>query len=105
VSLEILIFLTDSVIGSLQHRYTQGTCIYCNHCQPCPSGIDIGSINKYLDLAKAGDELAKDHYLKLSKNTKDALNVVYAKRTARFMWTSAAVCGKQIIILISEDNS
>lgn len=60
-----------SFIGSLPHSDIQGTCIYCNHCQPCPSGIDIGSVNKYLDLAKAGDELAKDHYMKLSKNAND----------------------------------
>lgn len=57
-----------SFIGGLPHRDTQGVCIYCNHCQPCPAGIDIGSVNRYLDLAKAGDELAKDHYWKLSRN-------------------------------------
>lgn len=62
-----------SFIGSLPHRDIQGTCIYCNHCQPCPAGIDIGSVNKYLDLAKVGDELAKDHYMKLSKNAKDCI--------------------------------
>ena len=44
-----------------------GECVYCNHCQPCPVGIDIGAVNKYLDLANAGDELAKDHYLKLGR--------------------------------------
>ncbi|TQD25363.1 aldo/keto reductase [Methanolobus vulcani] len=60
-----------SFIGNLPHKNMQDTCIYCNHCQPCPSGIDIGSVNKYLDLAKAGDELAKDHYMKLSKNAND----------------------------------
>lgn len=60
-----------SFIGDLPHRDTQGTCIYCNHCQPCPSGIDVGSVNKYLDLAKAGDELAKDHYKKLNRNADD----------------------------------
>jgi predicted aldo/keto reductase-like oxidoreductase len=60
-----------SFIGNLPHKTLQDTCIYCNHCQPCPSGIDVGSVNKYLDLAKAGDELAKDHYMKLSKNAND----------------------------------
>jgi predicted aldo/keto reductase-like oxidoreductase len=60
-------------IGNLSQRDAYGTCIYCNHCQPCPSGIDIGSVNKYLDLSKAGDELAKDHYLRLSKNANDCI--------------------------------
>ena len=29
----------------------KGSCVYCNHCLPCPSAIDIGSVNKYLDIA------------------------------------------------------
>jgi len=24
-------------------------CLYCNHCQPCPAGIDIGQVNRLLD--------------------------------------------------------
>lgn len=28
-----------------------GQCVYCNHCQPCPVGIDIATVNKYLDIA------------------------------------------------------
>ena len=34
--------------------------------QPCPRGIDIGLINKYYDLALAGDQMAAGHYHKLS---------------------------------------
>ncbi len=30
----------------------KGSCVYCNHCQPCPAGIDIAAVNKYLDIAK-----------------------------------------------------
>jgi uncharacterized protein len=29
----------------------KGSCVYCNHCLPCPSRIDIASVNKYLDIA------------------------------------------------------
>lgn len=29
-----------------------GSCVYCNHCLPCPSAIDVASVNKYLDIAK-----------------------------------------------------
>ncbi len=29
----------------------QGKCMYCNHCLPCPSGIDIAAVTKYLDIA------------------------------------------------------
>lgn len=50
-----------------------GSCVYCNHCQPCPAGIDIGLVNKYYDLAKAGDKLAASHYTKLSVNASACL--------------------------------
>lgn len=73
-----------SFIGEMAHRDMQGTCIYCNHCQPCPAGIDIGSVNKYLDLAKAGDELAKDHYRKLSKSAKDCTECGACERNCPF---------------------
>ena len=36
----------------------------------------MGLINKYYDLAKAGDELAKDHYRKLEKTTVSAAVIV-----------------------------
>ena len=54
-----------SVIGSFAPQSAEGTCVYCNHCQPCPKGLNVGLINKYYDLAKAGDTLAADHYEKL----------------------------------------
>lgn len=55
-----------SIIGSFTADTIQGTCVYCNHCQPCPMGIDIGLVNKYYDLSLAGDTLAQNHYTKLS---------------------------------------
>ena len=29
----------------------KGSCVYCNHCLPCPSDINIADLNKYLDIA------------------------------------------------------
>ncbi|MBE6953981.1 MAG: (4Fe-4S)-binding protein [Ruminococcaceae bacterium] len=55
-----------SVVGSFTADTISGTCVYCNHCQPCPAGIDIGLANKYYDLALAGDRIAANHYTKLS---------------------------------------
>ena len=49
----------------------EGVCIYCNHCLPCPVGINIGDVNKYYDLAKNGDALARDHYSSLSRWASD----------------------------------
>lgn len=55
-----------SIISTFTADTITGTCVYCNHCQPCPAGIDIGLVNKYYDLALAGDEIAANHYTKLS---------------------------------------
>ena len=50
-----------------------GKCVYCNHCKPCPVGLDIGLINKYYDLSKAGDALAAEHYRTLEKTAADCI--------------------------------
>lgn len=63
-----------SVLGSFTPKESSGVCVYCNHCQPCPAGLDIGLINKYYDLTKAGDRLAKDHYLNLERNASDCIS-------------------------------
>jgi predicted aldo/keto reductase-like oxidoreductase len=31
---------------------SQCGCLYCNHCQPCPSGIDIAAVTRYADIAE-----------------------------------------------------
>lgn len=51
-----------SIIGSFSPAEAVGKCVYCNHCKPCPVGLDIGLINKYYDLAKNGDAMAAEHY-------------------------------------------
>ena len=60
-----------SVIGRFTPESAAGNCVYCNHCQPCPAGINIGLVNKYYDLALAGDAMAANHYGKLTVNADD----------------------------------
>jgi len=55
-----------SAIGEFTPQNAYGLCVYCNHCQPCPVGLNVGLINKYYDLAKAGDNMAARHYQKLN---------------------------------------
>ena len=62
-----------SMIGSFTPEETAGQCVYCRHCHPCPAGLDIGLINKYYDLARLGDELARQHYLTLEKTASDCV--------------------------------
>ena len=65
--------LDYSVIGTFAPPEATGKCVYCNHCKPCPMGIDIGLVNKYYDLAQAGDRLAAEHYRTLEKNASDCV--------------------------------
>lgn len=62
-----------SVIGTFAPEDADKKCVYCNHCQPCPAGLDIALINKYYDLAMVGDKLAESHYKKLEKNAGDCI--------------------------------
>ena len=64
-----------SILGTFAPQEAEGSCVYCNHCQPCPAGLDVGLINKYYDLALTGDDLAKYHYASLNKKAKDVYNV------------------------------
>ena len=65
--------LDYSIIGSFAPPEATGKCVYCNHCAPCPAGLDIGSINKFYDLAKAGDGMAREHYGALEKTASDCI--------------------------------
>ena len=58
-------------IGTFAPADAEGVCVYCNHCQPCPAGIDVGLVNKYYDLSRAGDALAHEHYLNLAARADD----------------------------------
>ena len=66
--------LDYSIIGSFAPPEASGKCVYCNHCEPCPAGIDIGAVNKFYDLARIGDDMAREHYRALEKNASDCIN-------------------------------
>ena len=55
----------------------QGACVYCNHCQPCPAGIDIASVHRYLDIAKLDKAhippSIRQHYLALAAHASDCI--------------------------------
>ena len=65
--------LDYAVLGTFAPVDAGGKCVYCNHCQPCPAGLDIGLINKFYDLAKAGDGMAAEHYRALGKTAADCV--------------------------------
>ena len=43
----------------------KGHCMYCGHCAPCPKGIDVALVTKFLNLAAAQGEIPetmREHY-------------------------------------------
>ncbi len=73
-----------SVLGTFTPAEAEGMCVYCNHCQPCPAGLDIGLINKYYDLSVAGDELARSHYVTLEKRADNCIQCGHCDRRCPF---------------------
>lgn len=54
-----------------------GHCMYCGHCAPCPVGIDVASVTKFLNLAQAqGDvpETVREHYAVLPHHAGECLS-------------------------------
>ena len=48
----------------------RGHCMYCGHCAPCPQGIDVAMVTKFLNLAKAQGgppETVREHYKALER--------------------------------------
>lgn len=73
-----------SEIAEFTPAAARGNCVYCNHCQPCPAGIDIGLVNKYYDLSQAGDKMAENHYDKLEVKASACLRCGHCDRRCPF---------------------
>jgi len=65
-----------SVFATLPRISWQGHCMYCGHCAPCPKGIDVAAVTKFLNLAKAQGEVpetVREHYKDLKKHADDCI--------------------------------
>lgn len=55
----------------------EGSCVYCNHCLPCPANIDIAAVNKYLDIALLNEQnippSVRQHYRSLGAHASDCV--------------------------------
>lgn len=54
----------------------EGHCMYCSHCAPCPKKIDVATVTKFLNLAKAQGtvpETVREHYKVLSHHASECI--------------------------------
>ncbi|UCB52508.1 MAG: aldo/keto reductase [Candidatus Zixiibacteriota bacterium] len=60
----------NSIVRDFQEDL-EGNCVYCNHCLPCPAGIDIGRTIQKLDkiLAASSDKLKTVHKTRSEKRS------------------------------------
>jgi predicted aldo/keto reductase-like oxidoreductase len=66
----------------------QGSCLYCNHCQPCPSGIDIAAVTRYTDIAALNAEhippTVLQHYRALQSRGSDCVSCESCEKKCPF---------------------
>ncbi len=66
---------TEVLSGTGKIKAT-GRCMYCNHCLPCPSNIDIATVTKFLDIARENSEIPPtvlSHYRSLNATANDCV--------------------------------
>ena len=54
----------------------QGHCMYCGHCAPCPVGISVAEVTKFLNLSRAQGsvpETVREHYALLPHTASECL--------------------------------
>ena len=64
------------VFASFPKISWEGHCMYCGHCAPCPKGIDVANVTKFLNLAKAQGEVpetVREHYAALEAHAGDCI--------------------------------
>ena len=50
--------------------------MYCGHCAPCPKGIDVASVTKFLNLARVQGgvpETVREHYKALAHHADECI--------------------------------
>ncbi len=54
----------------------EGHCMYCGHCAPCPKGISVADVTKFLNLAIAQGEVpetVREHYAALPHHASECI--------------------------------
>ena len=83
-----------SCLAEMAPQAREARCVYCNHCQPCPAGIQVGLVNKYYDLARAGDDLAVEHYRNLAHHAGECVGCGHCDARCPFGVAQSARMGE-----------
>lgn len=62
-----------SVLAQTKQFNLDGKCMYCNHCLPCPSHIDVAATTRALDLLEDAPEAAKAQYVHLPAKASECI--------------------------------
>lgn len=65
-----------AALAALPKVSWKGHCMYCGHCAPCPQRIDVATVTKFLNLARAQGgvpETVREHYAALERKGGDCV--------------------------------
>lgn len=77
----------STVLSRIEKFQLKGNCMYCGHCAPCPAGISVADVNKYLNLALAQGEVPEtvaDHYKALAHHASECIACGSCERNCPF---------------------
>lgn len=64
-----------------------GHCMYCGHCAPCPKGIDVALVTKFLNLAEAQGQIpetVREHYGALEHKASECMECKACEKRCPF---------------------
>lgn len=77
----------STVLAGLEHCSWSGLCMYCGHCAPCPKGIPVAEVNRFLNLALAQKEIpetVREHYRLLKHHASECIQCGACERRCPF---------------------
>ena len=93
-----------AAFASFPRIHWEGHCMYCGHCAPCPKGIDVAGVTKFLNLTRAQGEVpetVREHYTALSHTAGECIRCGACEKRCPFgvsiienMKEAASVFGK-----------
>lgn len=75
------------ILSNMPKHSFIGNCVYCGHCAPCPKGIDVANVNKFLDLCLAQNEVpetVREHYKSLEHHASECIQCGSCVRNCPF---------------------